>query len=91
MPQSPEIFPIFSPNWGESRSIEFTTVQSPAAPLWMIDPRERTVAVYTSITEFAIIDDTGTLSGGNVLPGLEINLAQLFAQLFAEPDRHPPA
>ncbi len=55
--------------------------------VWMIDPRERTVAVYTSITEFAIIDDTGTLSGGDVLPGLEINLAQLFAEL----DRHPPA
>ena len=55
--------------------------------VWMIDPRKRTVAVYTSITEYSIIDDSGILSGRDVLPGLEIELAELFAEL----DRQPPA
>lgn len=55
--------------------------------VWMIDPRERTVAVYTSITDYTIIDENGKLSGSDVLPGLEIDLAELFAEL----DRHPPA
>ena len=55
--------------------------------VWMIDPRERTVAVYTSITDYSIIDDSGKLSGRDVLPGLEIELAELFAEL----DRQPPA
>ncbi len=54
--------------------------------VWMIDPRERSVAVYTSITDYSIIADSGKLSGGDVLPGLEINLAELFAEL----DRCPP-
>ena len=52
----------------------------------MIDSRERTVAVYTSITDYSIIDDSGKLSGRDVLPGLEIELAELFAEL----DRQPP-
>ena len=55
--------------------------------VWMIDPRERTVAAYTSITDYSIIDDSGKLSGRDVLPGLEIELAELFAEL----DRKPPA
>jgi len=55
--------------------------------VWMIDPRERTVAVYTSITDYTIIDENGKLSGSDVLPGLEIDLAELFAEL----DRQPPA
>ena len=55
--------------------------------VWMIDPRERTVAVYTSITDYSIIDDSGILSGQDVLPGLKIELAELFAEL----DRQPPA
>ncbi|HQX49934.1 MAG TPA: Uma2 family endonuclease [Planctomycetaceae bacterium] len=54
--------------------------------VWMIDPRERTVAVYTSITNVSVIGETGKLSGGDVLPRLEIDLAELFAEL----DRQPP-
>jgi len=54
--------------------------------VWMIDPRERTVAVYTSITNVSVIGESGKLSGGDVLSGLEIDLAKLFAEL----DRQPP-
>lgn len=54
--------------------------------VWMVDPRERTVAVYTSAREYQILDESQTLTGHNVLPGLEIHLADVFAEL----DRCPP-
>ena len=54
--------------------------------VWMVDPRERTVAVYTSINDYEILDEDQVLGGHDVLPGLEIPLADVFAEL----DRHPP-
>lgn len=55
--------------------------------VWMIDPRERTVAVYRKINEPVILDESQTLTGHDVLPGLEIRLAEVFAEL----DRRPPS
>ena len=54
--------------------------------VWMVDPRERTVAVYTSASEYQMLDERQILTGHDVLPGLEINLADVFAEL----DRCPP-
>ncbi len=54
--------------------------------VWMVDPRERTVAVYTSASEYQILDESQMLTGHDVLPGLEIRLADVFAEL----DRRPP-
>jgi Uma2 family endonuclease len=54
--------------------------------VWMVDPRERTVAVYTAINDYEILDEAQTLGGGEVLPGLEISLAQVFGEL----DRRKP-
>lgn len=55
--------------------------------VWLVDPRERTVAVYTSITKYEILDESQTLSGGDLLPGLQIELARVFGEL----DRQAPA
>lgn len=55
--------------------------------VWMVDPRERTVAVYTTISDYVILDESQTLTGHDVLPGLEIRLADVFAEL----DRRPPS
>jgi Uma2 family endonuclease len=54
--------------------------------VWMVDPRERSVAVFTSITDYVVLSDTQTLTGGDVLPGLEIDLAKLFAELDRRPN-----
>ena len=54
--------------------------------VWMVDPRERSVAVYTTINDYVILDESQTLTGHNVLPGLEIRLADVFGEL----DRRPP-
>jgi Uma2 family endonuclease len=52
--------------------------------VWMIDLRQRTAAVYTGPdAPAAILDETQTLDGGNVLPGFTLALAELFADLPA--------
>ncbi len=52
--------------------------------VWEIEPRARTVRVYTSEAAFTDLTATGTLDGGTVLPGFTLPLDQLFAEL----DRH---
>ena len=52
--------------------------------VWEIDPRVRTVRIYTAIDQFRDLTATDTLTGDPVLPGFTVSLAQLFAEL----DRH---
>ncbi|MBX9580988.1 MAG: Uma2 family endonuclease [Gemmataceae bacterium] len=52
--------------------------------VWEVDPRQRTVRVYTNPEQFADLTAADTLSGEPVLPGFTLPLAQLFAEL----DRH---
>jgi Uma2 family endonuclease len=49
--------------------------------VWIIDPDARTVHVYTSPDEWTLLEETDTLTGGNVLPGFTLPLKQLFARL----------
>lgn len=46
--------------------------------VWHVDPKSRTVAVYTSPDQLIVLDESQTLDGGTVLPGLEIPLRELF-------------
>ena len=52
--------------------------------VWEVDPKRRTVAVYTAPDGPVLLDVTMTLDGGAVLPSFALPLADLFAQL----DRH---
>ena len=54
--------------------------------VWMVDPSERTVAVYTDITKYDLFDEDAMLSGGDILPGLQISLKEVFGEL----DRRRP-
>ncbi len=49
--------------------------------VWMVDPRERSVAVYTTINDYVILDESQILKAHDVLPGLEIRLADVFGEL----------
>ena len=49
--------------------------------VWYIDPRRRTVRVYTSPDEMTELDEADTLTGDAVLPGFAIEVARLFDQL----------
>ena len=52
--------------------------------VWEIDPRARTVRVYTAPEEHEDLTAADTLRGDPVLPGFTLPLQQLFAEL----DRH---
>jgi Uma2 family endonuclease len=49
--------------------------------VWYIDPRDRTAAVYTSPEQCTMFDEDGILTGGDVLPGFELPLRELFAEI----------
>jgi Uma2 family endonuclease len=49
--------------------------------VWLIDPDDRTVSVYTDPDRATVLDAAQTLDGGAVLPGFVLSLQQLFAEL----------
>jgi len=46
---------------------------------WVIDPKTHTAKVYSSAKRFKVIDATGALDGGRILPGFKLPLASVFA------------
>lgn len=46
---------------------------------WVIDWQARTARVYPAADRFAVLDETGVLDGGVVLPGFRLPLADVFA------------
>jgi Uma2 family endonuclease len=49
--------------------------------IWLVDPRKRTVRVYSAPDESMLFREGQTLDGGEVLPGLALPVAQVFAGL----------
>jgi Uma2 family endonuclease len=49
--------------------------------VWYIDPRARTARVYTAPDACTVLDESASLSGGEVLPGFELSLRELFAEM----------
>jgi Uma2 family endonuclease len=49
--------------------------------IWEVDPKNRTVAVYTAADRSILLNETQTIDGGDVLPGFTLPLAQLFSEL----------
>jgi len=54
--------------------------------VWIVDPEPRTVAVYTAPGEFRLFQSSESITGGSVLPGFVLSLADLFSEL----DRRAP-
>jgi Uma2 family endonuclease len=46
--------------------------------VWVVDPVDRTVAVYRSADEGRILHESATLTGEDVLPGFSCKVAELF-------------
>jgi Uma2 family endonuclease len=49
--------------------------------VWLVDPRTRTVDVYTSVAKPIVLTEKQTLTGGDVLPGFRLPLRKLFGLL----------
>lgn len=54
---------------------------------WVVDPRKRTVRVHTAPDQSRLLTEEQSLDGGDVLPGLNIPLREVFARLEEEPVR----
>jgi Uma2 family endonuclease len=49
--------------------------------VWFVDPAKRTVQVFTAPDQSIIVTQEQTLDGGDVLPGLQLSVLEIFATL----------
>ena len=49
--------------------------------LWMVDHRSRTVTVFRTTQDAIVVSEGQNLDAGNVLPGWQINIGELFSRL----------
>jgi Uma2 family endonuclease len=48
---------------------------------WIIDPVARTARIHHAPDHYILVDETASLTGGDMLPGFELQLKDLFAAL----------
>jgi Uma2 family endonuclease len=49
--------------------------------VWLVDPAKRTVSVYTAPDQSETLDEGDVLGGGDVLPGLQLPVRDIFARV----------
>ena len=47
--------------------------------VWVVSPKLRTVTAYRSLTSVVVLTEKDTLDGGDVVPGFQISVAEIFA------------
>ncbi len=50
-----------------------------ARQVWVVSPKLRTVTIYHSLNEISTLTEKDTLDGGEVVPGFQIPVADIFA------------
>jgi Uma2 family endonuclease len=58
--------------------------------VWLVDPIERIVDVYTAPDRFTRLEEGDVLDGGDLLPGFQLPLERLFAKVEKPKRRRPP-
>ena len=48
--------------------------------IWYVDPRRRTVRVYTGRDRSVLLHEDRMLDGGDVLPGFSLSIREWFAE-----------
>jgi Uma2 family endonuclease len=48
--------------------------------VWVVSPKLRNVTVYRSLTDIVILTEKDTLDGGEVIPGFQISVAEIFSE-----------
>lgn len=48
--------------------------------VWFVEPRKKTVQVFTAKNTFSVLDGNDTLTGGDVLPGFSLPLKSFFTK-----------
>ena len=47
--------------------------------VWIVNPKSETVTVYRSLTDIVTLTEKDTLDGGEVVPGFQIPVSEIFA------------
>jgi Uma2 family endonuclease len=55
-------------------------LESGARMVWVMSPKMHTVTVYRSLTEIVVLTENDKLDGGDVVPGFQIKIAEIFAE-----------
>ncbi|PYS57930.1 MAG: Uma2 family endonuclease, partial [Acidobacteria bacterium] len=53
-------------------------LEAGARMVWVVSPKLRTVTVYRSLTNIVVLTEKDTLDGGDVVPGFQIRVAEIF-------------
>ena len=48
--------------------------------VWVVDPMRRNVTVDGSLAEIFVVDEAGILDGGDIVPGFQLAVAEIFSQ-----------
>ncbi len=48
--------------------------------VWVVSPKLRTVTIYRSLTDIVTLAETDTVDGGELVPGFQIKIADIFAE-----------
>jgi Uma2 family endonuclease len=48
--------------------------------VWVVSPKLHTVTVYRSLTDIVTLTEKDQVDGGDVVPGFQMNVAELFHQ-----------
>ena len=54
-------------------------LEAGALLVWVLSPILRTITVYRSLTEIIVLTEKDTLDGGDVVPGFQIAIAEMFS------------
>lgn len=54
-------------------------LEAGASMVWIVSPKLKTVTVYRSLTNIITLTERDTLDGGDVVPGFQIPVAEIFA------------
>jgi len=55
-------------------------LESGARTVWVVSPKLHIVTVYRSLTDLVILTKNDTLDGGDVIPGFQIPVSEIFSE-----------
>jgi Uma2 family endonuclease len=55
-------------------------LESGASIVWVVSSKMRTVTVYRSLTEIVVLTEKDKLDGGDVVPGFQFPISEIFAE-----------
>ncbi len=54
-------------------------LEAGARMVWVVSSKLRTVTVYRSLTDIVVLTEKDTLDGGDVVPGFQMRVAEIFS------------